>query len=148
MTAGYGDGRVRIGQSTVGRVAVVKVAAVPALRPRIRFELSWTLGHRHSWRVRRPQGRYQILDFVGELRVGADRREPAIGMFGVGDRDGHPPDFLQLVVKSSSLANWNGLSVSIPNLLATSGILRFARLFLGLETSVVTMRRPAGFTSA
>ena len=67
---------------------------------------------------------------------------------GVGDRMVTPPNFLQLVVKSSSLASWNGLSVSIPNLLATSGILRFARLFLGLETSVVTMRRPAGFTSA
>ena len=63
-------------------------------------------------------------------------------------RHGHPTDFLQLLVKSSSLANWNGLSVLIPNLLATSGILRFARLFLGLETSVVTIRRPAGFTSA
>ena len=48
MTAGYGDERVTIGRSMVGRVAVTKVAAVPALRPRIRFELSWTLGHRHT----------------------------------------------------------------------------------------------------
>lgn len=72
MTAGYGDERVTIGQSMVGRVAVTKVAAVPALRPRIRFELSWTLGHRHSSRGGQPQGKYEILDFGGELRVGAD----------------------------------------------------------------------------
>ena len=72
MTAGYGDERVTIGRSMVGRVAVTKVAAVPALRPRIRVELSWTLGHRHSSREGQPQEKYQILDFGGELRVGAD----------------------------------------------------------------------------
>lgn len=71
MTAGYGDGRVTIERSMVGRVAVGKVAAVPALRPRIRFELSWTLGHRPS-RERPPQGQYRILAFGGELAVGAD----------------------------------------------------------------------------
>lgn len=43
MAAGYGEGRVTIGISHVGRVAVTGVAAVPALNPRIRFGLSWTL---------------------------------------------------------------------------------------------------------
>lgn len=40
MTVGYGDERVTIGQSMVGRVAVTKVAAVPVLRPRPRVPRS------------------------------------------------------------------------------------------------------------
>lgn len=72
MAAGYGDGRVTIGQNMVGRVAVTSVTAVPALSPRIRFELSWTLGHR----VRSGEGlspeEYQVIDFGGELRMGSD----------------------------------------------------------------------------
>ena len=46
------------------------------------------------------------------------------GSGGTKGDDAHPSEVLQLVVKSSSLANWNGLSVSVRNLLATSGILR------------------------
>ena len=45
MAAGYGEGRVTIGPQIVGHVAVTNVTAVPALSPRIRFGLSWTLGH-------------------------------------------------------------------------------------------------------
>ncbi len=71
MTAGYGDGRVTIERSMVGSVAVGKVAAVPALMPRIRFELSWTLGHWPS-REGPPQGQYRILAFGVELAVGAE----------------------------------------------------------------------------
>ena len=72
MAVGYGDGRVSIGPTMVGRVAVTKVTAVPALAPRIRLELSWTLGH-----VARSGGgdspnEYLLIDFGGELRLGAD----------------------------------------------------------------------------
>ena len=45
MAVGYGDGRVLIGTTMVGRVAVTMVTAVPALTPRIRLDLAWTLGH-------------------------------------------------------------------------------------------------------
>ena len=70
MAGGYGDGRVSIGPTMVGRVAVTKVTAVPALIPRIRLDLAWTLGH-----VARSGGgdspaEYLIIDFGGELRLG------------------------------------------------------------------------------
>ena len=72
MAAAYGDGRVTIGRYSVGRVAVTNVAAVPALSPRIRFGLSWTLGHRASSGDGHPHEEYQLIDFGGELRIGAD----------------------------------------------------------------------------
>ena len=72
MAAGYGAGRVTIGTSQVGRVAVTGVAAVPALSPRIRFGLSWTLGHRVSSQHGRPREEYRVVDFWSELRLGAD----------------------------------------------------------------------------
>ena len=37
MAGGYGRGKVMIGPSLVGHVAVIKVTAVPAVSPRIRF---------------------------------------------------------------------------------------------------------------
>ena len=40
MTASYGSGEVTIAPSTVGNVAVATVRPVPALIPRIRFDLS------------------------------------------------------------------------------------------------------------
>ena len=70
--AGYGDGRVTIGQYLVGRVAVTTVAAVPALNPRIRFGLSWTLGHLARSEDGNSQGEYHLIDFGGEVRLGAD----------------------------------------------------------------------------
>ena len=72
MAAGYGEGRVIIGTSQVGRVAVTGVAAVPALSPRIRFGLSWTLGHRVISQHGRAREEYRVVDFRGELRLGAD----------------------------------------------------------------------------
>ena len=72
MAAGYGDGRVTIGRCLVGRVAVTNVAAVPALSPRIRFGLSWTLGHLDRSGEGHPGEEYQLIDFGGELRMGAD----------------------------------------------------------------------------
>ena len=73
MAAGYGEGRVTIGQSLVGHVAVTDVTAVPALSPRIRFGLSWTLGHlRRSGEANLPGHEYRLIDFGGELRVGRD----------------------------------------------------------------------------
>ena len=72
MAVGYGDGRVSIGRTMVGRVAATKVTAVPALAPRIRVDLAWTLGQ-----VVRPGDsnipeEYLLIDFGGELRLGAD----------------------------------------------------------------------------
>ena len=72
MAAGYGDGRVTIGRYSVGRVAVTNVAAVPALNPRIRFGLSWTLVHLARSGDGHPQEEYHLIDFGGELRMGAD----------------------------------------------------------------------------
>lgn len=60
----------------------------------------------------------------------------------------HCADFRQSVVKSSARVNLNGSSDVIPNLLATSGTFRFARLLLGLDTSVVTTQRLVGLTRA
>ncbi|WP_419936991.1 hypothetical protein [Candidatus Palauibacter sp.] len=74
MTTGYGDGRVTIGSTMVGRVAVTNVATVPALTPRIRFGLSWTLGHLVHTREGNRRDEYQLVDFGGELRLGPDDR--------------------------------------------------------------------------
>ena len=66
-------GKVTIGPCIVGHVAVTDVAAVPGLSPRIRFGLSWTLGHlRPSGEASLPGDEYHLIDFGGELRVGAD----------------------------------------------------------------------------
>lgn len=73
MTVGYGAGDVTIGRHRVGQVAITGVKAVPALSPRIRFGVSWTLGHRHHSREpNRPADEYRLIDFWGELRVGAE----------------------------------------------------------------------------
>ena len=73
MTAGYGAGHVTIGRHRVGQVAVTGVKAIPALSPRICFGVAWTLGHRHhSGEPNRPAAEYRLIDFWGELRVGAE----------------------------------------------------------------------------
>ena len=73
MATGYGRGRVSIGSTLVGQVSVTDVTAVPALSPRIRFGLSWTLGPRHdSGEPHLPGDEYLLSDFTGELRIGAD----------------------------------------------------------------------------
>ncbi|MCY3705911.1 MAG: hypothetical protein OXH08_10450 [Gammaproteobacteria bacterium] len=73
MAAGYGAADLMIGRYSVGQVSVTGVTAVPALSPRIRFGLSWTLGHRHpSGEANGPGDEYRVLDFGGQLRVGAD----------------------------------------------------------------------------
>ena len=94
MTAGYGDGRVTIGRYSVGRVAVTTVAAVPALGPRIRFGLSWTLGHLVRSGEGRPPEEYQVIDFGGELRIRAEdrrarRRRAAVDSGHPARGDGH-----------------------------------------------------------
>ena len=72
MATEYGGGQVTIGPHLIGHVAVTNVTAVPALSPRIRFGLSWTLGHRHrSGEASPPGDEYRLIDFEGELRVGA-----------------------------------------------------------------------------
>lgn len=87
MSTGYGDGRVTIGPTMVGRVAVTNATAVPALTPRIRFGLSWTLGHLVHTGDRSLQQKYQLVDFGGELRLGTDDR--FIGQL-VRDGAGYP----------------------------------------------------------
>lgn len=71
MAVGYGDARVSIGRTGVGRVAVTRVTAVPALTPRIRLNLAWTLGQLVSLGEGNPPEDYLIVDFGGELRLGA-----------------------------------------------------------------------------
>ncbi len=74
MSTGYGAGRVTIGPTIVGHVAVTDVAAVPALTPRIRFGLAWTLGHLVHAGEGNRQEQYQLVDLGGELRLGPDDR--------------------------------------------------------------------------
>ena len=72
MAVGYGDGCVSIGATMVGRVAATKVTAVPALTPRIRLDLTWTLGHVARSGDGDSPKEYLLIDFGGELRFGAD----------------------------------------------------------------------------
>ena len=67
MAVGYGDGRVSIGPIMVGRVAVTKVTAVPALTPRIRMDLAWMLGQVVRLGKGKPPEDYHLTDFGGEL---------------------------------------------------------------------------------
>ncbi|WP_428273531.1 hypothetical protein [Candidatus Palauibacter sp.] len=87
MTTGYGDGRVTIGPTMVGHVAVTNVTAVPALSPRIRFGLSWTLGHLTRSGEGDRKDPYQLIDFNGELLMGIDDR--CVGQL-VRDGSRHP----------------------------------------------------------
>ena len=73
MAVGYGAANVMIDWRLVGNVAVTSVCVVPALSPRIRFNLSWTLGHRsRSGEKNSPTDEYRLIDFGGQLRVGTD----------------------------------------------------------------------------
>lgn len=72
MAVGYGDGRVSIGITSVGRVAVTKVTAIPALTPRIRLDLAWTLGQVVGPGAGVPAEDYLLIDYGGELRLGAN----------------------------------------------------------------------------
>ncbi len=72
MTASYGSGEVTIALSTVGNVAVSNVRPVPALIPRIRFDLSWTLHHALSLEEGHPGEEFVLTDFPGQLTVGPD----------------------------------------------------------------------------
>ena len=103
MGAGYGDGRVSVGTTMVGRVAVTNVTAIPALIPRIRLELSWTLGDI----VRSGEGnrreKYVLVDFGGELRLGTDG--PFVGALG---RDG-----LRYPLHSLSYVDTQGASLAL-----------------------------------
>ena len=86
MTASYGSGEMTIAPSTVGRVAVSNVRPVPALIPRIRFDLSWTLHHALSLEEGHPGKEFVLTDFPGQLTVGPDNpvrwqaREGRIGL--------------------------------------------------------------------
>ena len=72
MTASYGSGDVTIAPSRVGNVAVSNVRPVPALTPRIGFDLSWTLQHQHRLGEVPPVREFILTDFPGELTVGPD----------------------------------------------------------------------------
>lgn len=65
MTSSYGSGDVSITTSTVGNIAVSHVRPVPALIPRIRFDLSWTLHHALSLEQGHPGKEFILTDFPG-----------------------------------------------------------------------------------
>lgn len=87
MTASYGSGEVTIAPSTVGNVAVSNVRAVPALIPRIRFDLSWTLQNVLPLGKSPPGSEFIVTDFPGQLTVGPD--DLFVGNL-VRDASGHP----------------------------------------------------------
>ncbi len=87
MTASYGSGDVSITPSTVGNVAVSNVRAVPALIPRIRFDLSWTLHNAFTLEEGHRGKQFILTDFRGELTVGPDNL--FVGNL-VRDGSGHP----------------------------------------------------------
>lgn len=103
MAAGYGGARVSIGTTMVGRVAVTNVTAIPALIPRIRLELSWTLGDIVRSREGNRREKYVLVEFGGELRLGTD------GLF-VGElgRDG-----LRYPLHSLSYVDTQGASLAL-----------------------------------
>ena len=72
MTGSYGSGLVIIENFMVGNVAVSNVRPVPALIPRIRFDLSWTLQHLLPQGEGHPGRPFILTDFPGELTVGPD----------------------------------------------------------------------------
>lgn len=72
MTGSYGSEQVTIEASMVGNVAVSNVRPVPALIPRIRFDLSWTLQHQLRLGEGPPGTAFVLTDFPGELTVGPD----------------------------------------------------------------------------
>ena len=87
MTASYGSREVAIASSTVGNVAVSNVRAVPALIPRIRFDLSWTLHNLVPLGKSPPGSEFIVTDFPGQLTVGPD--DLFVGNL-VRDTSGHP----------------------------------------------------------
>ena len=87
MTASYGSGEMTIAPSTVGNVAVSNVRPVPALIPRIRFDLSWTLHHALSLEEGHPGKEFVLTDFPGQLTVGPDNL--FVGNLA-RDASGHP----------------------------------------------------------
>ena len=87
MTASYGSGEVTIAPSTVGNVAVSNVRAIPALIPRIRFDLSWTLQNLVPLGKSPPGSEFILTDFPGQLTVGPDNL--FVGNL-VRDASGHP----------------------------------------------------------
>ena len=70
--AAYGEERLTVGRHVAGRVAVTGVTAVVALAPRLRFGLSWTLGHLVGREPERPRGGYRLVGYDGELWLGGD----------------------------------------------------------------------------
>lgn len=99
MTVSFGSARVTIEEFMVGNVAVTGVRAIPALDPRIRFDLSWTL--QHVLRLEDdPSGTAFILtDFPGELTMGPDNL--VVGNL-VRDASGHPIRSLPHVARQRS----------------------------------------------
>ena len=87
MTGSYGSGLVTIDNFMVGNVAVSGVRPVPALIPRIRFDLSWTLQHVLPLGEGQPGKEFILTDFPGKLTVGPDYL--FVGNF-VRDASGHP----------------------------------------------------------
>ena len=102
MTASYGSGDVSIVPSTVGNVAVSNVRPVPALIPRIRFDLSWTLQHLRRLGEDPPGTGFILTDFPGQLTLGPDNL--FVGNL-VRDGSGHPiPSLSHVRAQTGSVA--------------------------------------------
>ena len=99
MTASYGSGDVTIAPNTVGNVAVSNVRPIPALTPRIGFDLSWTLQHQLRMGEGPPGRPFVLTDFPGELTVGPDNL--FVGNF-VRTASGHPIRSLSHVARQRS----------------------------------------------
>ena len=102
MPTNYGESRVTLGSYLVGEVRVTSVTAVPAIFPRIQFELSWTLGHLQRTDNTDPAKEYCLVGYGGELYLA--RNGPVVGVLRQ-QRTGHAIRSLPYVQgQSGSLA--------------------------------------------
>lgn len=77
MPTNYGSGRFSIGSYIAGHVRVTFVTSAPALAPRIKLELAWSIGHLHATGEMGRPVEYKITGIDGELFLG--RNGPAVG---------------------------------------------------------------------
>jgi hypothetical protein len=75
---------------------------------------------------------YTVADIIA-AELGTSKR---CSVINAGAQAFTKSSFFQLVLKSSSAFNLNGVIQRTPKLLHTSGIIRFARFALGLECSL------------
>ncbi len=102
MTVTYGSGDVTIAPSRVGNVTVSNVRPVPALVPRIHFDLSWTLQHQRRLGEGSPGTQFILTDFPGELTVGPDNL--FVGNFVRTASDHHIRSLSHLATQRGSVA--------------------------------------------